>query len=388
MPWKVKSPMDLRKEMMTRLAAGERMVDLCQEYGISRKTGHKFKERFERLGGSGLADQSRAPRVIPHRTPPELVELVVSERREHPSWGARKLKAVLEHRGHRIPSHGAIERIISKAGLVEPRKRRPRHVPCATPHLRGAEAPNDVWCIDYKGQFRLGDHSYCYPLTISDQYSRYLLACEGMAAISDEAARDVCQEVFSQFGIPTVIRSDNGIPFASRGLAGLTKLSVYFLRVGIELERIAPGHPEDNGRHERMHRTLKAETTRPARTNLLQQQERFDDFLDEFNTVRPHDALELKRPVDVYQASSRTLPTPLPELSYPYHDDAVRVSNWGEINIPGVGPLKLTTALAGQTVGIREESDGRWLVSFASIDLGFAHRGKSLQPINPIPNHV
>lgn len=381
MPWKVKSPMDLRKEMMTRLASGERMADLCREYGIARKTGNKFKERFERLGAAGLADQSRAPHVIPHRTPPEVVELIIAARRAHPSWGARKLKVILEERGHRIPSHGAIERILSKAGLVEARKRRPRHVPSATPHLRVAEAANDVWCIDYKGQFRLGDQSYCYPLTISDQHSRYLLACEGMAAISDEAARDVCQDVFSQFGLPTAIRSDNGIPFASRGLAGLTKLSVYFLRVGIELERIAPGHPEENGRHERMHRTLKAETTRPARTNLLQQQERFDEFLDEFNTVRPHEALDLKRPADVYAPAPRPLPTTLPELSYPCHDDAVRVSNWGDIKIAGVGSVKLTAALAGQHVGIREEPDGRWLVSFASLDLGFAQQGKSLQPI-------
>lgn len=189
---------------------------------------------------------------------------------------------------------------------------------------------------------------------------------------------------FSRCGVPVAIRSDNGVPFASRGLAGLTKLSAYFLRLGIELERITAGHPEQNGRHERMHRTLKAETTRPARANLLQQQERFDDFVEEFNNVRPHDALDLKRPADVYTPATTALPDPLPELTYPYHDDAVRVSKWGDINIAGFGPVKVTKALAGQYVGVREEPDGRCLVSFASLDLGFAENGKSLLPIGEI----
>ena len=287
MPWKVKSPVDLRREMMARLAAGERMTDLCREYGISRKTGNKFKARFDRLGAAGLADRSRAPRVIPHKTPPELMEIILAERRDHPSWGPRTLKDVLERRlGHPLPSHSAIGTALVKAGLTVPRRRRRRHAPQPT-LLRQVAAPNEVWCIDYKGQFRLGDRTQCYPLTLSDQFSRYVLACEGMAAISDESAREVCAEVFLEWGLPAAMRSDNGPPFASTGLAGLTRLSAYLLRLGIELERIRPAHPEENGRHERMHRTLKAETTRPARANLLQQQERFDDWTHEFNHERP-----------------------------------------------------------------------------------------------------
>lgn len=361
------------------------MTDLCREFGISRKTGNKFKARFERLGAAGLEDQSRAPHVIPHKTPPELMELVLEERRQHPTWGARKLKDLLERRLERpMPSHSAIEKAMARAGLVTPRKRRRRHKSQPT-RLRTASAPNEVWCIDYKGQFRLGDRSYCYPLTITDQHSRYLVACEGMAAISDEAARDVCEEVFREYGLPAAIRSDNGVPFSSTGLAGLTKLSAYFIRLGIERERIRPSHPEENGRHERMHRTLKAETARPARANLLQQQERFDEWAHEFNHERPHEAIEMKRPAEIYAPSTASMPDTLPELAYPLHDDVVRVNRWGDIHIAGFGPVRVTRALAGQDVGIREEEDGRWLVSFATLDLGLAEPGGRLTPTTTNP---
>lgn len=370
---------------MTRLAAGERMSDLCREYGISRKTGNKFKARFERAGVAGLADRSRAPHVIPHKTPPELIEVIVAERRKHPTWGPKKLKAVLERSlGRRMPSHSAIGAALVRAGLVVPRKQRRHRRPEST-HMREASSPNDVWCIDYKGQFRLGDRTYCYPLTITDQFSRYVLACEGMAAISDEAAREVCEDVFHQWGLPAVMRSDNGPPFASTGLGGLTRLSAYLLRLEIVLERIRPSHPEENGRHERMHRTLKAETTRPARANLLQQQERFDDWTEEFNCKRPHEALDMKHPAEVHAASARKLPSPLPALDYPTHDDTVRVSESGQIYIAGFGTVHLTRALAGLDVGIRERDDGRWLVTFANVDLGFADHTRRIQEIDLKP---
>jgi transposase InsO family protein len=382
-PWKATSPVDLRKEMIARLGRGERMSDLCREYGISRKTGDKFKARFERFGLEGLEDRSRAPLVIPHKTPRELEELIVAERREHPTWGPRKIKEVLERRlGHRLPSHGGVGAVLKRAGLVTARKQRSRHAPRPT-SLRATASPNEVWCIDYKGQFRLGDRTYCYPLTITDHYSRYVLACEGMAAISDAAAREVCEEVFSERGIPAVIRSDNGTPFASRGLGGLTRLSVYLLRLGIALERIRPSHPEENGRHERMHRTLKAETTRPARANLLQQQERFDEWVHTFNCERPHEALGMKRPMDVHVDSARALPTVLPELTYPTHDDVVRVTRSGQIYVPRIGTVSLNIALTGQDVGIREESDGRWLVTFGSLDLGLVERDGRITPQSP-----
>ena len=371
MPWKARKPVDLRMEMMVRLGGGEKLTDLCREYGISRKTGEKFKRRFRDLGPAGLTDQSRAPKLIPHKTPPELVEVLLAERRLHPTWGPRKIKEVLERRlGHSFPAPSTIGDVFGEHGLIVPRRRRKRHTPLPT-GLREASAPNEVWCIDYKGQFRLGDGSYCYPLTITDQFSRFIVGCEGMGAICDEAARDVCEEIFRTHGVPAVMHSDNGVPFACTGLAGLTKLSAYWLRLGIALERSRPAHPQDNGRHERMHRTLKAETTRPARENLLQQQERFDEFVEEFNTQRPHEALEMKRPADVYVPSAKKHPTFLPDPDYSTHDDVLRVSTQGLIHLPGRRQVHLTKALAGQLVGIREESDDRWLVSFMNIDLGY-----------------
>jgi transposase InsO family protein len=382
-PWKEKSPVDLRREFISRLAKNERLTDLCREYGISRKTGSKFKKRYEQLGAAGLIDQSRAPRVIPHKTPPEVEEVIVAERQLHSTWGPKKLKETLELRLERpFPSAAAIGTILVRRGLVQRRKRRQRHQPTATA-LRAAAAPNEVWCIDYKGQFRLGDGTYCYPLTITDQFSRFILGCEGMAAISDEEARSVCEEIFSTHGLPTVMRSDNGVPFSSTGLGGLTRLSVYWLRLGIVLERIRPAHPEENGRHERMHRTLKFETARPSRGNLLQQQERFDEFVEEFNSVRPHEGLDMKRPADVYAPSERALPPTLPEPSYATYDDVLRANRGGQIYIAGVGQVALSAALAGEHVGVREERDGRWLVNFCGIDLGHAGPGrKTFTPLS------
>jgi transposase InsO family protein len=354
---------------MNRVLRGETVVQLCREYGISRKTGDKFKQRFKRLGEAGLIDQSRAPVVVPHRTPPELVELIVAERKRHPSWGPKKLKDVLEKRLKRVlPAASTVGDILVRAGLVQTRRVRPR-VPPQPTTLREANAPNDVWCIDYKGQFRLGDRSLCYPLTLTDQRSRYILGCEAMTAISDEASRETCEEIFRRYGLPKAMRSDNGVPFASTGLANLTQLSAYWLRLGIELERIRPAHPEENGQHERMHRTLKFETTRPPRTNLLQQQERFDEFVDEFNQERPHEALDMKRPAQIYKLSSRKLPDRLEEPQYPEHDDVVPINKYGQIYFRR-RQVAISQALAFQYVGLRELSDGRWLVSFMNLDLG------------------
>lgn len=369
MPWKTKTPVDLRIEFMKRVIGGETVAELCREYGISRKTGDKFKQRFKRLGEAGLLDQSRAPKVIPHRSPPELVALIVAERRRHPTWGPRKLKDVLETRLNRVlPAPSTIGDILVREGLVEPRAKRTRVAPQPTT-LRPALAPNDVWCIDYKGQFRLGDRSLCYPLTLTDQRSRFILGCEAMTAISDETARETCEEIFHRYGLPKAIRSDNGVPFASSGLANLTKLSAYWLRLGIDLERIRPAHPEENGQHERMHRTLKFETTRPPRTNLLQQQERFDAFVEEFNHERPHEALAMKRPAQVYKPSPRKLPPTLLEPEYPEHDDVVPISGKGAVYFRRKH-VYVSTALAFQYVGLREEDDGRWLVTFMNLDLG------------------
>lgn len=350
--------MDLRMEMMERLARGESLVALCRDYGISRKTGEKFKSRFKQRGLLGLEDRSRAPLVIPHRTPPEIVELILAERRAHPSWGPRKLKTRLERRLERpFPAASTMGDLLARHGLVVRRKRRApgEYQPTV---LREAKAPNEIWCVDYKGQFKLGDGSLCYPLTITDQRSRFILGCEGMAAISGDESRDVFEEVFRKHGLPESMRSDNGTPFASIGLANLTKLSAYWMLLGIRLERIQPGCPQQNGRHERMHRTLKFETARPGRQNLLQQQERFDAFVEEFNTVRPHEALDMKVPSDFYSSSARAYPAKVSEFTYPDFDDTLRVNRSGKISIAGRGAVHLSEALAGRDIGLRELRDG------------------------------
>jgi transposase InsO family protein len=382
-PWR--NPMDERMEFMARLRSGERLGELCAEFGISRKTGRKFKKRFEALGIDGLKDQSRRPKYAPHSTDDAVVQLLVEARKAHPCWGPHKIKDVLEREHQtKLPAPSTIGGILKRAGLVDGRKRRRR----ALTRLNGltqAQAANDVWCVDYKGQFRLGSGNYCYPLTITDQFSRLIIACEGMDRIDTDAAVEVFLDAFGRLGLPSFIRSDNGAPFASTGLLGLSRLSVVWLRAGIRCERIEPGCPEQNGRHERMHRTLKAETTRPAAPNLLQQQERFDAFVDEFNHRRPHQALENRRPAEVYQSSARSF-VGLPELAYPTHDDALRVDSQGHIHLLKANYF-LTKALARQSVGVREEQDGRWLVSFASLDLGYIDvQSRSFLPVDALPS--
>jgi transposase InsO family protein len=383
MPWKVTHPMDLKKAFVARLDAGERMTDLCAEYGISRQAGYELWRRWQARGVDGLLASSRAPLRSPHRTPAALVDALLAARRAHPTWGPKKLKHVLESQlGTALPAPSTIGSLLARHGLVERRRRKRADVPPHPHGLRPAAASNDVWCIDYKGQFRLGDGTYCYPLTLTDQHSRFVLACEGMAAIEDGAAREACATAFRAYGLPACIRSDNGPPFAARGVAGLTRLAVYWLRLGIARERIEPGHPEQNGRHERMHRTLKGETARPARANLLQQQERLDDWRAEFNAVRPHEALGQRPPGAVYVPSTRPYPATLPEPAYPLHDDVLVVGRDGWVSRGRGRRSFLSAALAGQPVGVREEPDGRWLVTFMDLDLGYLNdRTRQLEPL-------
>lgn len=373
MPWKVSHLMSERMDLVRRLEKGERMTELCEELGISRKTGYKFWDRYEKRGVRGLEDESRAPKRVARKTPAEVEAVLVEARRAHPTWGGRKLKEVLERSGQtRLPSAGTIAAVLKRHGLVaEQKPKRKRGQSAYRGPLTQPAAPNEVWAVDYKGQFRLGNGRYCYPLTTTDLCSRYLLAVEALDGTEGEAAREVFQDVFTEHGLPEIIRSDNGSPFASQGLAGLTTLSAWWLRLGIKHQRTEPAHPEQNGCHERMHRTLKAETTRPARQNSLQQQERFDAFRTEFNEERPHEALEMKRPTDVYRPSDRRLPTPLPEPKYPLHDDVLVVGRGGHIRLFRGRQVFLSYALVGQPVGLREQDDGRWLVTFMELDLGY-----------------
>jgi putative transposase len=275
-----------------------------------------------------------------------------------------------------------------KHGLVESRRRRTKPRVAYSP-LCHAQAPNDVWSVDFKGQFRLGNGRYCYPLTVSDACSRYLLSVEGLSSTADQEARPAFEECFREHGLPGAIRSDNGTPFASTGLAGLSRLSVWWLRLGIRLERIEPASPQQNGRHERMHRTLKAETTRPAGQNLVQQQERFDRFRDLYNHERPHEALGQVPPATLYLPSARPYPSTLTPPKYPCHDLAVTVRPTGHVYIPGsgraAGKIYLSSALADEVVGLRELDEQLWLVSFLDQDLGMldlaAHRFTASAPL-------
>ena len=370
MPWKECKPMDERLKFVARLLDGEKMATLCREFGISRPTGYKIFNRYKNLGLEGLEDRSRRPYRHANKLPFQIERTIVQLRREHPTWGAPKIreKLIREFPMIKPPAKSTIHAVLDRNGLVRRRKRR-RYKAEGTP-LSDAKVPNGLWCADYKGEFMLGNQQYCFPLTITDYRSRYLLACEGLETTKSPFAFTVFERVFKEFGLPDAIRTDNGVPFASpNALFGLSRLSVWWLRLGINIERIKPGHPEQNGRHERMHLTLKREAVIPASYNFLQQQVRFDDFVDVYNNQRPHQALGGLYPGDVYTPSARPYRPP-EEPEYPFHDRAIKVTKCGRLCI-GQRKVNLSTVFAGQKVGIREVADRIWLVSFMDYDLGF-----------------
>jgi putative transposase len=362
--------MDERLRFVARLLEGEKMAVLCREFDISRKTGYKIFQRYRDLGLDGLTDRSRRPYRHANQLPVPIETLIVQLRREHPSWGAPKIREKLRRRHDDIqtPAISTVHAVLARHGLVQHgRKRRPK---AQGTRLSNPLRPNDLWCADYKGEFMLADHRYCYPLTITDFASRYLLGCEALDTTKAVYAFPVFQRVFTQFGLPKAIRTDNGVPFASpHALFGLSKLAVWWLRLGIEIERIKPGQPQQNGRHERMHLTLKKEATKPAAQNLLQQQARFDDFIDCYNHERPHQALDMRYPGELYAASLRPY-RGLGELAYPFHDRTITVTHCGRICF-GRRKINLSLALAGQNVGVKQVTDRVWLVSFMQYDLGF-----------------
>jgi putative transposase len=362
--------MDERLRFVARLLEGEKMAVLCREFDISRKTGYKIFSRYQDCGLEGLTDRSRRPYRQANKLPVQIETLIVQCKREHPSWGAPKIREKLRRRrsDFQTPAISTVHAVLDRHGLVNHgRKRRHRAQGTA---LSRPLAPNDLWCADYKGEFMLADKRYCYPLTISDFASRYLLGCEALATTKETYAFSVFQRVFKEFGLPKAIRTDNGVPFASaHALFGLSKLAVWWLRLGIAIERIRPGHPEQNGRHERIHLTLKKEATKPAAHNLLQQQAKFDAFLDCYNHERPHQGLKMRYPAELYLPSSRHY-RGLEELRYPFHDRTITVTQCGRICI-GRRKINLSTVFAGQNVGVKQVADRIWLVSFMDYDLGF-----------------
>ena len=298
--------MDERLRFVARLLEGEKMAPLCAEFGISRKTGYKIFDRYKDCGVQAFSDRSHRAHRQANRLPAPIEATIVRLKREYPGWGAPKIREKLRQQftGPHLPAISTVHAVLDRHSLVQHRRRR-------RPRATGTElsrptTPNALWCADYKGEFLLGNRRYCYPLTITDFASRYLLTCEALLTTQEKFAFTVFERTFKEFGLPQVIRTDNGVPFASaHALYGLSKLAVWWLRLGIQIERIKPGHPQQNGRHERMHLTLKREATKPAAANVLQQQARFDDFLTRFNTDRPHQALGMKVPADFYARSPR-----------------------------------------------------------------------------------
>jgi transposase InsO family protein len=377
------SVMDERLRFVAQLLDGEPMAQLCRAFGISRKTGYKIFTRYKEHGLEALTDRSRRPVRYANQLPPQVESLIVSLKRDKPHWGARKIRELLVRRlagDVRIPAKSTIHAVLHRHGLVK-EAGRPRHRATGTPLSTGA-APNDLWCADFKGEFKLGNGQYCYPLTVTDHASRFLLLCEALESTREDWAITAFEQLFQERGLPEAIRSDNGVPFASpNALFNLSKLSVWWLRLGIAIERIKPGQPQQNGRHERMHLTLKQEATRPPGLNSLQQQARFDAFQQEFNTERPHEALAMKCPAEVYSASTRPY-NGLPDVSYPFHDRDVLVTACGRICLHRK-KINISTVLAGQRLGIKEVDEGIWIVSFMCYDLGYIDlEQRTLQPLD------
>ena len=381
--------MDERLRFIARLLDGEKMAGLCEEFGISRKTGYKIYTRYKNCGIDGLTDRSRRPQRHATQLPIAIEKWIVRLKQEYPDWGAPKIRERLRRRcpALQCPAISTVHAVLDRHGLVK--RKRPRRPGAEGTKLSRPLHPNALWCADYKGEFMLADGRYCYPLTITDFASRYLLTCEALSTTREIYAFSVFERVFKDFGLPQAIRTDNGVPFASPyALYGLSRLSVWWLRLGIQIERIRPGHPEQNGRHERMHLTLKTEATKPAAANVLQQQARFDAFVKRYNDERPHQALGMKVPGELYTQSSRRYQG-LGELDYPFHDWTVTVTRCGRICYKG-RKINLSHVFAGQNVGVRQVSDRLWLVSFMDYDLGyFDDETCRLEPIeNPFSPKV
>ena len=371
MPWEVNTVLDQRLDFIADCRRGEYAhAELCRSYGISRKTGYKWLARCAADPVIGLLDRSRAPATHPNRLGAELAEQIVALRTDHPSWGPRKLRArlVREQPDQPWPAPSTIGALLRDGGLSSSRRRRGRAGERPRVPLTVGNGPNEVWTLDYKGHFALGDGTRCHPLTLQDHYSRALLRCQALPREDFPGAQPVMVAAFREFGLPEVLRSDNGAPFASSGLTGLTRLSAWWLRLGLRVERIAPAHPEQNGRHERMHATLKAEATRPPQRDLRAQQREFERFRHEYNYERPHEALGQAVPADYYQRSPRAYPARLPPVEYPPGWEVRQVRTKGHVHWRGALPF-VSETLVGEPVGLCPLDERLWALYYNRMPL-------------------
>lgn len=392
MPWKETCAMKERiKFVLDYLEDELSMSELCREYGISRKTGYKIVCRYLEGGIEGLRDHSRAPNHHPNEVSEELAQAILLARRSHRTWGPKKLRVLLERQasGVRWPSASTMGEILSRHGLTVPRGRSRKTAVYNEPFV-GCDYPNAVWSADFKGWFTTGDGTRCDPLTISDNYSRYLLRCQAVRRTDHDVVQPVFEAAFREYGLPVAIRTDNGPPFATTTVGGLSRLSIWWLKLGIVPERISPGHPEQNGRHERMHRTLKKETAMPPKHSWKSQQRSFDCFRREYNQERPHEAIDQRVPVDLYSPSNRPYPVILPETTYPDEMAVRSVKSQGDISWNG-RHIYLSETLAGELVGFRQVTDRLWDIYFGPIKLAQLdtyHLRLVHLPRTPKPNKV
>jgi transposase InsO family protein len=371
MPWKETCVMDQKIQMISNWVSGEYSIsELSRIHAISRKTLYKWIERYQADRDSGLQERSSRPVTMPRATPAELVAEILTLKNRHEHWGSRKLLAWLtSHQPERCwPAASTTNEILKRHGLVKSRRKRHHTPPYSEPFLK-CNQPNEVWCADFKGQFRLGSGSLCYPLTITDSYSRYLLGCWGLAHPAYLPTRSFFELAFREYGLPSAIRTDNGVPFASVGLGGLSSLGVWFVKLGIRPERIEKGHPEQNGRHERMHRTLKGEAISPPRKNMAEQQRAFERFQRVYNNDRPHEALGQKAPMTIYRRSAREYPPRLSEIEYPQSYSLRQVKENGCFKWQNE-ELYISGTLAGELIGFKPIDNGIWKIYFSFYPLG------------------
>lgn len=375
MPWKETTMMDEKLEFINEWKSGNfNFSELCNEFNISRKTGYKYIKRFQEEGLEGLLEKSRRPREHPRQTPREIDARVIALRKKHPRWGGEKIWKLLhkDFQNSEIPSISTVNRIIKRNGLIISRKRRPRVKPVYP--IFDPKSCNEVWSADFKGKFKMGNGEYCYPLTIADSYSRYVFTAKGMYGERFEPTQKEFKRVFREYGLPDQIHTDNGTPFAAvQAIKRLTRLAVWFLELGVEMVYSDPASPEQNGRHERMHRDLKGEATRPPGYNLRTQQRKLNAFVHEYNFERPHAALELETPGSVHVSSRRNYPEKVKEWYYPSWCQVRRVCKNGALRWRSTKWVMISTSLAEKDVGLEEIGDGIWRVYFRQKMLGYFH---------------
>lgn len=388
--WTQTDPVTERQKFVRLVLKGQvTMTQACQQFGISRKTGYKILARHAELGMAGLSDASRAPMTHPNQTSPEVEASVLRARKAHPTWGSKKILWLLnrEHPDRDWPARSTVDAILKRAGVVKPRGRRRRRQPTSAPVVEAA-APNDVWSMDYKGWFRVGDGTRCDPLTVNDVCSRASIICQAMVSPKTADVKRCLEVAFRAFGMPVFMLSDSGPPFGSTGLGRLSRLGVWLVRIGVVPVLIEPGRPDQNGRHERFHETLKAETASPPSGTIRAQQGAFDRFQQVYNEERPHEALGMRTPAEVHELSSRQMPTKAAEHSYPDPIESRRVRPDGAIKWSG-GQVFVGEAFGGEVVGVEAVDDGLWHVHLGPLRLGVLHgRSRTIVPLAPSVTHV